>query len=254
MFRRRLALAILLAVLAVPAVAATAAAVADPAPDAVAADPARPVEPERRIDIRLACRATDEGIGCDWSPVDHPRAAGYRLWRAVDVPDPEHHRAVVFRTGDLAHTRFLDTEVRPGHTFHYAVEVVGHGGGSLAWSNTVRVELPPERAQDLALRCEGVRRTEDHPAGIACGWDASVHPAFAGYRLVRSDGDERIVVFRTGDRAVTRYLDIEVRPGATYLYAVEAVTADGRVVGVGGPVRATAPEPPAPESRPEIPD
>jgi hypothetical protein len=220
--------------------------------------PARvePAATPASIDTRLACkivRDTDlpdrrAGIACAWTGVHHPKAAGYRLWRAVDVPDPEHHRTVIFRTRDLDHTRHLDTEIRPGHTFHYAVQVVGTDGGTLAWSNTVRVVVPPlpDRVEALRLGCEGVRADTDlpgvHRPGIACRWSPSTRPAFAFYRLIRGDGEERVVVFRTDDRRGTHHLDIEVEPGQSYRYVIEAVAADGHVVGRSEPARATAPQ------------
>ena len=71
---------------------------------------------------------------------------------------PGHHREVIFRTHDLAHTRHLDTEVRLGHTFVYAVEVVGHGGGSLAFSDPVRVVLPAGPADGRIARSRRSRR------------------------------------------------------------------------------------------------
>ena len=225
-----------------------------PRPHRLASSP--PTTPAS-IDTRLACRIVRDtdppdrraGIACAWTGVHHPKAAGYRLWRAVDVPDPEHHRTVIFRTRDLDHTRHLDAEIRPGHTFHYAVQVVGTDGGSLAWSNTVRVVVPPlpDRVEALRLGCEGVRADTDPPGvhrpGIACRWSPSTRPAFAFYRLIRGDGEERVVVFRTDDRRGTHHLDIEVEPGQSYRYVIEAVAADGRVVGRSEPARATAPPP-----------
>jgi hypothetical protein len=151
MLRRCLAAATVALATAV-AVMPTAATAEPPgrAPTVTAArSEAEPV-PVPRIDVRLACRPVrtpDDpdhriAIGCHWSAVDSPRAAGYRLWRLVDPGEPGHHREVIFRTHDLAHTRHLDTEVRLGHTFVYAVEVVGHEGQSLAFSEPVRVVLP----------------------------------------------------------------------------------------------------------------
>lgn len=207
------------------------------------------------VDTRLACRIVRDtdppdrraGIACAWTGVHHPKAVGYRLWRAVDVSDPEHHRTVIFRTRDLDHTRHLDAEIRPGHTFHYAVQVVGTDGGALAWSNTVRIVVPPlpDRVEALRLGCDGVRADTDPPGvhrpGIACRWSPSTRPDFAFYRLIRGGGEERVVVFRTDDRRGTRHLDIEVEPGQSYRYVIEAVAADGHVVGRSEPARATAP-------------
>lgn len=114
--------------------------------------------------------------------------------------------------------------------------------------------------EQLRLHCEGIGQpwatttdaavddalssTADEVAaryGIACKWSMSQSRRFAGYRLIRSDGYTRTVVFRTRDRERTNYLDRAVRPGQTYVYRIDALDADGRVIGTGGPVKATAP-------------
>lgn len=101
---------------------------------------------------------------------------------------------------------------------------------------------PPHRLEQLRLGCEGVVAALGR--GVACRWSASHHPDFAGYRLVRGDGDERVVVFRTRDVDAVRHLDATVTPGQRYRYAIQVVDAEGRVIGQGGPAVAGIPEPP----------
>lgn len=101
---------------------------------------------------------------------------------------------------------------------------------------------PAPRIEPLRLACEGVAAAPGR--GVACRWSASHHPGFAGYRLVRGDGDERVVVLRTRDVDVVRHLDTSVTPGQRYRYAIQVVDAHGRVIGAGGPAVAGIPEPP----------
>ncbi len=92
----------------------------------------------------------------------------------------------------------------------------------------------------LRLRC-AVRGTEpasdatrSGSVAVGCEWSAPTSPRAAGVRLVRLDpdvDDHRRVVFRTGDLDVTGFTDTRVRRGHRYAYAVQAVTARGRVVG-----------------------
>jgi fibronectin type 3 domain-containing protein len=100
----------------------------------------------------------------------------------------------------------------------------------------VEPKAPPERRlEHLRLACE-VARTESG-RGIACKWSSSEHRAFAAYRLWRGGDGERTVVFRSEQRAVTRYLDAAVEAGTGYLYVVEAVNADGQTIGRSDPVK-----------------
>jgi len=83
----------------------------------------------------------------------------------------------------------------------------------------------------LRLRCEGMA-TDTTPPVIACRWSASEAPRFAGYRLVRGDGDGRSIVFQTRDRSDTSFVDHQVRPGATYHYVVQVLGPQGQVIGM----------------------
>ena len=100
---------------------------------------------------------------------------------------------------------------------------------------------PPVRFEELRLRCAAA--ATDAGRGVGCQWSQSAHPRFAGYRLVRSDGEHREVVFRTHEVEVVRHLDTTVTPGVRYRYAVEVLDAHGRVIGRAGPVTAGVPEP-----------
>ncbi|MCI0346682.1 MAG: hypothetical protein L0221_14760, partial [Chloroflexi bacterium] len=203
----------------------------DPSPRAEPAATDRPRAERERL--RLGCRGIVEperrGIACMWSESAHPDFAGYVLWRG----DGET-RTVVFRTRDRSHTRFLDTGVRPGVTYMYAVHVLDESGEVIGSGGPVRARVEPRR-EELRLACAG------HEEGIACRWSPSQHRDFAGYVLRRGDGESRTVVFRTRDRSHTRFLDNDVRRDVAYVYAIEVVDADGEVIGSGGPVRARAP-------------
>ncbi len=96
-------------------------------------------------------------------------------------------------------------------------------------SAAVEVRPRPDRPEHLRLACQPASDGEQR--GIGCRWSPSTSRRFAGYRLVRGTPDGREVVFRTADRAHTRFLDTNVRPGVRYRYAVVAVDAAGHIVG-----------------------
>jgi len=95
------------------------------------------------------------------------------------------------------------------------------------------IDVVEQGREHLRLACEGV--DGDRGTGVLCGWTQSSHPRFAGYRLLRSDGDQRVTVLETRDRSKTRFLDEKVRRGVRYTYAVQVVDAHGVVIGAGGP-------------------
>jgi hypothetical protein len=96
------------------------------------------------------------------------------------------------------------------------------------------------RPEHLRLRCAWV--TDGEERAVACRWSQSHHPQFAGYRLVRADRENgRTVVFRTDDRAVTRFLDTGADPAVSYGYRVVALDGDGDVVGASRVVRVRTP-------------
>ena len=111
-----------------------------------------------------------------------------------------------------------------------------------------RVEASRPAAADVSRRLEHLRlqcrlATIDGQRGIACAWSAAQHPAAVAYKLLRSvDGGQREVVFRGPVReGRRRFLDTDVAAGHHYVYAVEAVNADGRVVSISHPVRVDIP-------------
>ncbi len=178
---------------------------------------------------RFACEAyrTDAGpaIACKWAQVGEDRAAGYRLWRAVD----DQARRVVFETRDLTEHGYRDLDVKPGHTFHYAVQYLAADGSVIVTSEAVRIRIPGDRPEVEALRlaCEQLpRETADAPV-VACKWSAASTERVVGYQLIRKDAEGREVVAR-GGRDFTSHRE-KVRPGR-YAYRVVGVDAEGRVV------------------------
>jgi hypothetical protein len=199
------------------------------------AEPDQETRDDRREHLKLGCRgtATDSGpaIGCRWSPSRHPSVAGYRLWRSDGGG-----RHVIFRSADA--TRYVDEAVRPGQVYAYWVEAVDEDGTTIGTGGPVRAQAPARKLEMLRMACRGT--VTDRGPVIACRWSESQQRAFAGYRLWRADGEDRQLVFRTADRAATRFVDTDVRPDHPYAYTVEVVDAGGETIGRGGPVRAQA--------------
>ena len=192
--------------------------------------------------IRLGCAVVinvpstvHPAIVCRWSAFDGPVTA-YRLWRRVDM-GPRQLIATVTPDKPLRHA---DWNIRPTHLYSYRVVAIGQDGTALGSSALVSVRVPraPETLRfDCAFLIDGATR------GVGCHWGASTRPAAVRYVLFRSvDGGRRQAVYATGLNGRRSFLDRDVKAGQTVRYAVVALAADGRIVGIGGPDAVKIPE------------
>lgn len=199
------------------------------------------------------------GVLCGWSASQHPAFAAYELWRGEREGEP----TLLLRTDARDHTRHLDEGASPGTRTFYVVRVLDADGATIGHSNPapvghhgeprpVRPEPPAgserghresapdhDRAADkvepLDLQCKALRY--EGRDGVVCQWSPSHHPMFAAYRLLRaSRAGESVEVFRTEHRDETHALDPTVEPDREYLFVVEAVDDEGRVLGRSRPV------------------
>jgi hypothetical protein len=156
-----------------------------------------------------------------------------RLWRLVD-PGAGNTREVVYRSDDLAVQEFADDAVRPGHTYRYAVQLLGEHGRIVGRSRveTVRIPATPPAVEAIELECELAVGAEF----VGCRWTAPTVPRAATVALWRSvDGQGRQLVASFPADGETAYRD-PVPPGASRLvYAVIVTNADGRIVGRSRP-------------------
>jgi hypothetical protein len=101
---------------------------------------------------------------------------------------------------------------------------------------------PAERpVEHLRLACEPVKDAAGNaiqPVSVACKWTGSERAA--SYRLWRADRENKpIVVFEAKD--ATSYVDSGVSAGGTYGYWLQALDADGHVIGWSEPVKVAVP-------------
>jgi hypothetical protein len=192
--------------------------------------------------IKLACAlvipapsSIQPRIVCRWSAFDGPVQA-YRLWRRVDM-GPARLVAAVMPGQELRHA---DANIRAGHTYSYRVAAIANDGSRLGSSAlvSVRFGVAPQR---LGFNCFFI--IDGATQGAECRWAASTRPAAVKYVLYRSvDGAAREAIYRVGLNGRRSFLDVNVKAGQTVRYAVVALAADGRVVGVGGPDTVKIPE------------
>lgn len=108
--------------------------------------------------------------------------------------------------------------------------------------DAAKVDDARHELERLRLECNGV--VEERGPGIVCRWTASASPRFAGYRLLRGDGDERQVIFRTPEIDHTWFFDDDVERGVEYHYLVQVLDPSGRVIGASNPASASVPDRP----------
>jgi hypothetical protein len=211
------------------------AASAGPAPSVAAAPSAVALAPSVVAPraIKLGCAlvvpapiSTAPRIVCRWSAVEGAAVAEYRVWRRVDGRAAK----LIAKVAPDAPLRHADFAIRPGHTYTYRIVARAADGTRLATSARVslRVGRPAE-----ALRFNCFYKVDAAIDGVACRWAASTRPAAVRYVLFRSvDGAAREAIYRTPLNGRRSFLDTDVSSGQRIRYAVVALAADGRVVGL----------------------
>jgi hypothetical protein len=178
-----------------------------------------------------AAHPANDRVVCHWSALTGVGVRAYRLYRFVDAPLGRPRQLVARVTPDMP-LRAVDRNITDGHRYSYRVVAIGTDGSRVGHSNLVslRVGRP---AQALALKC--VFLVDGTTQGVACHWNAATNrPATVRYVLYRSvDGAARQWLYRTGAHGRRSFLDTKVMAGQTIRYKVVALTADGRVVGIG---------------------
>jgi hypothetical protein len=178
-----------------------------------------------------AARPAHDRVVCHWSALTGVTVRAYRLYRFVDAPLGRPRQLVARVTPDKP-LRAVDWNISDGHRYSYRVVAIGTDGSRVGHSNLVslRVGRP---AQALGLHCVFV--VDGATQGVACHWNAATNrPGVVKYVLYRSvDGGARQWLYRTGKHGARHFLDTKVTAGQTIRYKVIAVTADGRVVGIG---------------------
>jgi hypothetical protein len=211
-------------------------ALAAPAPTAVAT-------PAIALTCRLNLAVMTEAkphVVCTWTALTGGELGVYRVWRSVD----DKPRELVARVTPDQALRFVDRSISGGHAYHYRVVAIGKDGARLAISDraTVRCGRAPE-----VLRFNCAYLVDGATSGARCQWAASTRPAAVRYVLFRSiDAAAREVVYRTPLNGRRMFLDKDVAAGQAIRYAVVALAADGRVVGIGGPDTVVIPATPVP--------
>lgn len=203
----------------------------------LASEPGAPVVATDPAQIRLGCAATRyhaaPAVVCHWTAPAADDVRAYRLWRTTGAPGT-HARILIGRIGADQRLRHLDTRVRRGHVYTYAVVAIGTDGSKIAVGGPVAVKIPG-RHHGLRIAC-AFRADGDLP-GVGCRWSASKAPHTIGYVLWRSvDGGPREAIYLTQLDGKRHFLDTDVEAGQTIRYAVVAVNGAGHRVGRGGPV------------------
>jgi hypothetical protein len=201
-------------------------------PAGAAATPATVTTPSIALGCALVIavpRTATPAIVCKWTAPASVTVKTYRVWRSVDGKP----RVLVATVSPDQPLRHADRAIRPGHLYSYRVVAVGTDGSRVGVSKLVSVRYA-RAAEKLAFNCAYV--IDGAMRGVKCNWAASTRPAAIRYVLFRSvDGAARQVVYRTRLNGTRRFLDTGVTAGQKVRYAVVALAADGRIVGVGGP-------------------
>jgi hypothetical protein len=184
--------------------------------------------------LRLECRprVADTGpvVHCDWSAPASPPAAAVLLYRSG--PAIEDARSVVYRSGIMSDTDFVDDGVRMGQRYAYVVVAIDENGRIVARSRAEWVQVASDEVEALRLRCALGSEEE----AIGCAWSRPQSRDAFVVALWRSvDGGPRELVHRFRPSGPHDYRD-PVPPGASSVtYAVVATSEAGPVVAQSRP-------------------
>ena len=210
-------------------IAATAASLAFPialAAPAVSAAGAGSAIELMRLDCAERVTDTSAAVRCEWSAPSAADAAGYRLWRYD--PTTDRVRQVIFRTGDLGVTEYVDSAVRRAHRYTYVAQALNGDGRVVARSRAETVGVPGHRSVEvLRLACELGAGGD----AVGCEWSAPGSSDADVVELWRSvDGGTRELVDAFRPSGPNAYRDPVPEGATTIAYAVLARDADGKIV------------------------
>lgn len=208
----------------------------------------RPIErPDVRPDdhkleqLRLECnvRQSDghSAIGCHWSEPTSDRAAGVRLQQIV--VGAGQGRETIYRSTNLEVTEYLDTAVRQGHRYVYAVQALNHDGRVVGMSRPVNIGVPPidppvdpPAIEVLGIHCAvGDIDPPTDRVHIGCEWRLPQAGTARLLTLWRSvDGGERERVAGFTHPFQTSYRDVVPAGTHRVAYAVIATNSEGEIV------------------------
>jgi hypothetical protein len=220
---------VLMAAFLLPSAASAGPAPSTAAPSAVVLAPSVVTAPAIKLGCALVIPAPASirpRIVCRWSALEGAAVAEYRVLRRVDGRPAK----LIAKVAPGARLRHADFAIRSGHTYTYRIVARAADGTRLGTSArvTVRVGRPAE-----ALRFNCFYKVDAAVDGVACRWAASTRPAAVRYVLFRSvDGAAREAVYRTPRGGRRSFLDTDVASGQRIRYAVVALSATGRVVGL----------------------
>ena len=220
---------VLVASLLVPTAAFAGAAPSGPAATPVVLAPSVATAPAIKLGCALVVPAPISArprIVCRWSALEDAAVAVYRVQRRVDG---RAARAIA-RVAPGDPLRHADIAIRRGHTYTYRIVARAADGTRLGVSARVSVRVGRPAA---TLRFNCFYKVDAAVAGVACRWAATTRPAAVRYVLFRSvDGAAREAIYRTPLSGRRGFLDTDVASGQRIRYAVVALAASGRVVGV----------------------
>ncbi len=183
---------------------------------------------EHRVEaMRLNCSARDgdvAAIGCRWSVPDG--AAGIRLIRVA--LGSGMGRVTVYRTDDPTDNTHVDTPVRRGVRYLYAVRAVDSAGRLVGASRPVIAGVPKgdtPAVEVLRLRCEATGTVT-----ARCEWSLPDGPArvVTLWRSVDGAAREQVASFRVP--FPTSYGDQVPSSSSRAVYAVIATDGAGEIV------------------------
>jgi len=219
--------------------------------------------PEAVAEVRAA--VVERGVALEWTPAEQATGAAtpsgpgeYRVYRAEIAPGSaaaareDATRATLMAPlrllGQVAETRYRDSDFEWGHAYLYVVRRVAQFGADSVESGDSRpaVITPAEVSPPAApqgLEAVVVPASAQEAAYVSLSWAIGAEAGVAGYAVYRSEQPEGPAAkLNASPLGAPTYRDSSVAPGGRYFYRVAAVDGAGQESALSAAVEAEIPQ------------
>ncbi|MBN8838108.1 MAG: fibronectin type III domain-containing protein [Sphingobacteriia bacterium] len=179
-----------------------------------------PPAPPRMDSVKIR----DNKIYIQWVKSFSKDVSGYIIYKKASTDTTKTWRQLIsVKSQDTSYT---DADVQPGATYYYSVQAVDEGNLKSAISDPKSVYI-----EKAATALKGVKNIAPYVARqykyIELSWQNN-EPEANQYWVYRSSPGEELALVKVLPANIKRYVDEDVKNGATYKYAIKVVYKNGK--------------------------
>jgi fibronectin type 3 domain-containing protein len=160
-------------------------------------------------------------VGFEWQKINNPAIHGINVYRGTPSKGTQSLKKIG-TIGNRYATHFVDTHVKPNHTYLYTFTTFSFGRES-RHGKVLHVKTPPAFKPVSFVKAYRVA-----PTVIKLLWRPHPYPAVNRYVIERSvGGGDWHYLAQVEGQLMVEYIDTYVHPGRRYAYRVIAKSFDG---------------------------